>query len=165
MRPHPLARSRFSTADAHEKIETKYSSMVAHNYKTVLEKDVADACRRGFAALREGNEPIAAAPAVSSDPFADYINAIAPKPTRTQSADAGKSMTLGIPSSPAPPAVSKSLTAEAVPPTTPTTASKGPLGGASPLFGSSVCGAGPLAAASAPEVGGHARGGGHSEVY
>ena len=37
--------------DPQEKIDTKYSSMTAHQYKTALEKDVADACRRGLTAI------------------------------------------------------------------------------------------------------------------
>ena len=35
--------------DPHMKIESKYSSPTAHAYKSLLEKDVAEACRRGLA--------------------------------------------------------------------------------------------------------------------
>ena len=62
--------------DPQEKIETKYSSMVSHQYKTALEKDVAEACRRGLSAYMEKAAPKAAGPAVSSDPFADYFNSL-----------------------------------------------------------------------------------------
>eukprot|EP00308_Calcidiscus_leptoporus_P011685 CAMPEP_0119356088 /NCGR_PEP_ID=MMETSP1334-20130426/4793_1 /TAXON_ID=127549 /ORGANISM="Calcidiscus leptoporus, Strain RCC1130" /LENGTH=753 /DNA_ID=CAMNT_0007370055 /DNA_START=37 /DNA_END=2298 /DNA_ORIENTATION=+ len=75
--------------DPHEKIDNKYSSMTAQNYKAALEKDVADVCRRGLVALQEragvSSSEGTAAPALSSDPFADYINAIAPTPNRSKS--------------------------------------------------------------------------------
>ena len=33
--------------DPHQKIESKYGSSTAQSYKTILEKDVAEACRKG----------------------------------------------------------------------------------------------------------------------
>ena len=47
------ARSRISLADPHEKIDNKYTSMTAQSYKSAIEKDVADCCRRGLIALQE----------------------------------------------------------------------------------------------------------------
>lgn len=69
-------------ADPQEKIDTKYTSMVAHNYKMALEKDVADACRIGLDALMHESSSMSGAgatPAAPSDPFADYINSLQPK--------------------------------------------------------------------------------------
>ena len=116
------ARAHWKTAgvDPHEKIESKYSSMLAHQYKTALEKDVADACRQGLAALQlkgssgSGAVGSGSTPATSfpSDPFADYINAIAPKPTRSQSGGPAAP-------SPAPPHLAKSLTAGSATPAPP----------------------------------------------
>ena len=40
--------------DPQEKIDSKYSSNIAIQYKAVLDKDVNDAIRRGAVALREG---------------------------------------------------------------------------------------------------------------
>ena len=77
--------------DPQEKIETKYNSMIAHQYKSALEKDVADACRRGLAALMPGFAPASAkapATAASADPFADYFSSLAsgpPAPARAAS--------------------------------------------------------------------------------
>uniref|UniRef100_A0A7S0L849 Arf-GAP domain-containing protein n=1 Tax=Coccolithus braarudii TaxID=221442 RepID=A0A7S0L849_9EUKA len=76
--------------DTHDKIDNKYSSMTAQNYKAALEKDVSDACRRGLVALQEragvsGTEA-SVGRAAPSDPFADYINAMAPtQPNRSKS--------------------------------------------------------------------------------
>ena len=51
-----------SGVDPHQKIDAKYSSMTAAQYKTSLEKDVADMCRQGLgmlaAQLRLVNEQI-----------------------------------------------------------------------------------------------------------
>ena len=69
-------------ADPQEKIDTKYTSIVAHNYKMALEKDVADACRIGLDALMHESSSMSGAgatPAAPSDPFADYINSLQPK--------------------------------------------------------------------------------------
>ena len=80
---HPLSHTDpFSHADPHGKIDNKYSTMAAHNYKSLIEKDVLSACRTGLAAL----QPVAVAtqqPKVAADPFADYLNSIAP--TRSKS--------------------------------------------------------------------------------
>jgi len=94
--------------DPYEKIESKYSSNTAQQYKRLLEKDVADACARGLSALPIGGGSAAAKPAVpeSTDPFAAYLNGIAqPAPTRSNS-EPQKSLTC-----PAVPAVAKVPTA------------------------------------------------------
>ena len=46
--------------DPHEKIETKYSSMVSMQYRQGLEKDVADACKRGLSAVMQSGPPVVA---------------------------------------------------------------------------------------------------------
>jgi len=75
--------------DPHQKIESKYSSMTAHQYRALIEKDVAQACRTGLAALGLGTQnpvgPAANTPSVASNPFADYLNAIAPPKPKARS--------------------------------------------------------------------------------
>ena len=80
--------------DPQEKIDTKYSSMTAHQYKTALEKDVADACRRGLTAIMGSTAATGGAgkksPSPPADPFADYFNQLgaspaAPAPARASS--------------------------------------------------------------------------------
>jgi len=94
--------------DAHEKIDRKYSSNTATQYKSKLEKDTADAIRKGIATLLLGGDggggrDAAAAP---TDPFAAMLNAMGPTPSRSSS--------LGTPGRDKPPAVSKCLTSGAV---------------------------------------------------
>ena len=73
-----------------EKIEAKYVSMTACEYKRLLEIDVEKACRQGLSALQSGANVSAGAAAAAtagpkkSDPFADYINAISSAPNRPQ---------------------------------------------------------------------------------
>ena len=75
-----------SGVDPHQKIDAKYSSMTAAQYKTSLEKDVADMCRQGLGMLAAPAGGAAAAKgADAANPFADYINAIAPQPNRVKS--------------------------------------------------------------------------------
>ena len=72
-----------SGVDPHQKIETKYTTAMAVQYKALLEKDVAEACRNGLPAMGLGGsgnggaakEPRGAA-AFAADPFADYINSL-----------------------------------------------------------------------------------------
>ena len=127
-------------ADPQEKIESKYSSVLANQYKSQLEKDVADACRRGVMVLRSPSSnatPVAAK--VASDPFADYLNSMMPKPARTASADAGMVTAVAAPSI-APPSIVKTAsagvaTAMAPPAATPSPAAPLP---ASPLGGNTA---------------------------
>jgi len=78
--------------DPFEKIESKYSSNTAQQYKRQLEKDVADACARGLSVLQIGGGSAAAKPAAAdaSDPFAAYLNGISQPAPRANSATPDK---------------------------------------------------------------------------
>lgn len=94
--------------DPYQKIESKYTSNTAQQYKRLLEKDVADACARGLSVLQIGGGagPPRAAAADASDPFAAYLNGISlPTPVRSSS-EPQKPL-----ASPAVPAVAKVPTA------------------------------------------------------
>ena len=71
--------------DPHQKIESKYSSSTAHSYKTILEKDVAEACRKGLSAVMQldpagGGSGSNGAAAAASNPFDALVNSITAKP-------------------------------------------------------------------------------------
>ena len=70
------------------KIESKYSSPTAHAYKSLLEKDVAEACRKGLAATVASTYGGSVDPAgggggakpfdvASSNPFDSFCSSIA----------------------------------------------------------------------------------------
>lgn len=74
--------------DPYEKIEAKYTSNTAQQYKRLLEKDVAEACARGLSVLQIGGGagPSKVTVAEASDPFAAYLNGISqPPPVRCNS--------------------------------------------------------------------------------
>ena len=130
--------------DPHQKIESKYSSPTAQSYKAMLEKDVAEACRKGLAAVQAegiggaGSGGGGSGGGATASPFNGFdalVSSITPP-----AASRSSSMSAAVPTAqPAAPLAARSMSA-----------SSGDAAQPSPVFGGGAAAspAGPAAAST-----------------